>query len=1103
MCDRLRSAPQGLAGACLPAAVLDSRGLAGSSSSAASAAAASHSANDLSGKDPRSPTRQTSRFLDPPTAAAAAAAFTAGDSAGAACAPLAEGFVIANAETLQGSSSYETFTSLRPQRAQQLEEQLLKRQEYEALVACSSLSPPSICPQKCECPGLHQEHAQQQQQQQRTLQQRPQPQMHQQLGGQRQQQQRQQKTRQQQQLKSQSPQQQQQMQQGHNAHPRQQLPEHPQQQQQQQQQQPRQQDQRQQQQTTSKGGRRRTRRGGQRQRNSETQGGPPQGPIADSTAPPDFPSAAEGLIKGIDIPSSSSSSSSNNTGQWSLHAPLQTRSSPVGAMLVVSPASAAAAAAGGPPACLSEQAVPWGFSAGAPSSIFEELRRAPQGQRPLHASSGEEGAPEAVSQASLYYGSLSPGQEEALEGQQQYPVAPGAPLAAQRQQQQQLLQQQHHLGISFEEQVEMTRLVMLHQGTLQWEEAPIQMFAPEFGGLPPGEGPFTIEGIETYGAPSGPQLPPEIPPLPKPEEEAPEWADEDGMAVEGGPRPELLGAPMGGPPDEPVEASYAWPFACSVVSSHSRQEPQQASVAFMDTYELGSDSSCSCCHYDCSSRGSEDDSRRSSCSSISCSGSNPSEEESNSGDSGDGARLAPEQQRRVSDMTSSKSTRRSSRRRSVEAAATDHWKLQRGHVTTNISEMSSKEAAAASKAAVSAAAASGRSLSPECSAHSSWSSPMARSSSNSSSSSSSSSKDHGSCSSKEDDGSSRRERASRSRRRRPLQSGEASREFAHEGLKRLRRGPRLLQQRGGPPAPSGPPQQLGRLGPVHERMVIFDWDDTFFPNSWIASRGLSLVSDPSEYAADLPLLQRLTQSSRKVLLAAREIGRVVLITNAAQGWIDETCKRFLPGLWPLVETLRRTSARFLFDSPSTESPFVWKRLAFKEEVDRHLREHKCCRTILSIGDGPHERDALFFLCESAAAKAGYDFTCKSLKLMDMPSLKHLNIQHSLLLHTLDYLLGHDGHLDLCVRAPPSIEAPVCSEELDTSYEELPLPASERSGRALRAAADAESNFDDPVNAAVRLLNLNWRRCSRGAASLLHIDHHSSLTVGCRTAMLPQ
>lgn len=42
-----------------------------------------------------------------------------------------------------------------------------------------------------------------------------------------------------------------------------------------------------------------------------------------------------------------------------------------------------------------------------------------------------------------------------------------------------------------------------------------------------------------------------------------------------------------------------------------------------------------------------------------------------------------------------------------------------------------------------------------------------------------------------------------------------------------------------------------------------------------------------------------------------------------------------------------------------------QRLAFKEEVDRHLREHKCCRTILSIGDGPHERDALFFLCESA------------------------------------------------------------------------------------------------------------------------------------------
>lgn len=43
-----------------------------------------------------------------------------------------------------------------------------------------------------------------------------------------------------------------------------------------------------------------------------------------------------------------------------------------------------------------------------------------------------------------------------------------------------------------------------------------------------------------------------------------------------------------------------------------------------------------------------------------------------------------------------------------------------------------------------------------------------------------------------------------------------------------------------------------------------------------------------------------------------------------------------------------------------------------------------------------------------AAKAGYDFTCKSLKLMDMPSLKHLNIvsnkQRQRLFRSLSYNL---------------------------------------------------------------------------------------------------
>ncbi|XP_026191295.1 uncharacterized protein LOC34619544 [Cyclospora cayetanensis] len=320
-----------------------------------------------------------------------------------------------------------------------------------------------------------------------------------------------------------------------------------------------------------------------------------------------------------------------------------------------------------------------------------------------------------------------------------------------------------------------------------------------------------------------------------------------------------------------------------------------------------------------------------------------------------------------------------------------------------------------------------------------------------------------------------------------------------EGFKRLRRAPRNHLPSAGVAASE---VAVGPLGPLHERVVIFDWDDTFFPNSWVASRGLTLSSEASEYTAEASMLKKLTRSGRKVLRAAASIGSVLLITNAAQGWIDETCKKFLPGLWPTVRSLRRISARFHFDSPACESPFLWKRLAFKEEMDRHLTEHKQCRTVLSIGDGPHEREALFFLQASVNTKHGsanYDFSCKSLKLIDMPSLRHLHIQHSLLLHTLEDLLIHDGPLDLCVRGPDGMAASLGSSSCSAGIEAI-LPPPLRRSRVV--SEELWSATGTPARAAVRLLNMNWRRCRRGRASLLHIDHHSGAGTEVMTDCLP-
>ncbi|OEH76177.1 hypothetical protein cyc_02732 [Cyclospora cayetanensis] len=571
-----------------------------------------------------------------------------------------------------------------------------------------------------------------------------------------------------------------------------------------------------------------------------------------------------------------------------------------------------------------------------------------------------------------------------------------------------------------------------------------------------------------------------------------------------------LGEAFGKPLVEPLEnghfvAPYEEPFSERVASTwrfvrdvlereEELSEGQVDGVSLYDALGATSEGSCTCCHCD-SSSGSSD------CGASDCEYS-LSVREDTSGDSGteepsyQAQQFTDFNQDHMHISSGSDSSARPFTPR-AEAAPPEHMKLQgadllldavetaeQGATATTVDTVTDEGETAASCSAkiayvlqrichpVSVAAATAESSKSKSSTESNTSVSSTRSRDSESS------------------------RVARERRRRPLQATSSSLVDGHqaEGFKRLRRAPRNHLPSAGVAASE---VAVGPLGPLHERVVIFDWDDTFFPNSWVASRGLTLSSEASEYTAEASMLKKLTRSGRKVLRAAASIGSVLLITNAAQGWIDETCKKFLPGLWPTVRSLRRISARFHFDSPACESPFLWKRLAFKEEMDRHLTEHKQCRTVLSIGDGPHEREALFFL--QADGSANYDFSCKSLKLIDMPSLRHLHIQHSLLLHTLEDLLIHDGPLDLCVRGPDGMAASLGSSSCSAGIEAI-LPPPLRRSRVV--SEELWSATGTPARAAVRLLNMNWRRCRRGRASLLHIDHHSGAGTEVMTDCLP-
>jgi hypothetical protein len=226
---------------------------------------------------------------------------------------------------------------------------------------------------------------------------------------------------------------------------------------------------------------------------------------------------------------------------------------------------------------------------------------------------------------------------------------------------------------------------------------------------------------------------------------------------------------------------------------------------------------------------------------------------------------------------------------------------------------------------------------------------------------------------------------------------------------------------------------------IEETLIIFDWDDTILPSSWLSSSfqdtkfkagdkvfwrhendlmpegtegtvvackdapGLSVtVRFPKGTwlfdAVDLINCKELNIVAGlacETLRVAKEHGIVVLVTSSEQGWIERTCQKFLPTLYPQLDNVRLISARTSYASATAVLPAEWKLCAFENESKRvfgdRLQDPTKRKNIVSIGDGPDERHALLQL-------AGSLQNClpKSLKLVEHPDVEQICKQHTLI-----------------------------------------------------------------------------------------------------------
>lgn len=192
--------------------------------------------------------------------------------------------------------------------------------------------------------------------------------------------------------------------------------------------------------------------------------------------------------------------------------------------------------------------------------------------------------------------------------------------------------------------------------------------------------------------------------------------------------------------------------------------------------------------------------------------------------------------------------------------------------------------------------------------------------------------------------------------------------------------------------------------------IIFDWDDTLLSSSWLAANNMRL-DFPGEIPKDVQdHLECLQDSVINLMGLSVTYGTVVIITNAETGWVEQSCRRFMPRVLPWVSRVKVLSARSTYEALHPEAPCEWKYQAFAREIYNMYASHhfESRKNIISFGDSIHERQAIHRVKE----RMGTGTRTKSIKFVERPTVEQLKRQVDVVASIFDEIARHHDSLDL-------------------------------------------------------------------------------------------
>lgn len=184
--------------------------------------------------------------------------------------------------------------------------------------------------------------------------------------------------------------------------------------------------------------------------------------------------------------------------------------------------------------------------------------------------------------------------------------------------------------------------------------------------------------------------------------------------------------------------------------------------------------------------------------------------------------------------------------------------------------------------------------------------------------------------------------------------------------------------------------------------MIFDWDDTLFPTSWLLNNGIN-VDDSDDIKKFFIYFKELDNALLDLLRKSLTIGKVMIVTNANTNWIKISKKILFKTSQLIDKYIQIVSARDIYHDIYEMKE--WKIHTFQKDMYSQI-EHS--GQIISFGDANYEFEALISLKEYISPNK----CLKNIKLIDSPNFDILIDEINVISKSLKDICKQNGHMDL-------------------------------------------------------------------------------------------